>query len=84
VLYLFLVGNNKNNRGENKMKEITALNFTVQTQTVEGNHFQITTIEATISAFCDCCDNRATGTKAELEARGWHCGNREQFCPECN
>lgn len=66
------------------MKEITAINFTVQNQTVLGSHFQITTIEATISAYCDCCDNQATGTKSQLENRGWYCGSREQFCPEHN
>lgn len=37
-----------------------------------------------ILAYCDCCPNQATGTKENLECRGWYLDTNQQFCPRCN
>jgi len=58
--------------------------ITTQTQNVIGQNFLITTIEQTVNAFCDCCDNQASGAREMLENRGWSLGSSAQFCPECN
>lgn len=57
---------------------------TNETMSVLGTNFQITTFEMITEVICDICGNNAAGTKNELESRGWFCGSREQFCPECN
>lgn len=65
--------------------QIQTLTITTETQTTSDNtSFKITTFEQTTTAFCDCCDNQASGTKQDLTRRGWHLGSREEFCPECN
>jgi hypothetical protein len=46
--------------------------------------FKVTVSEPTINAFCDCCPNRATGTKDDLRRRGWLFGNGSEFCPDCD
>ncbi len=59
---------------------------TITTETMEsfGANFQITIYEQKMTAFCDCCDNQSTGTKQQLENRGWEMNANCQFCPECN
>lgn len=59
---------------------------TIATETINvvGANFQITTFEQKTSAFCDCCNNQAHGTKAELVSQGWGFGSGSEFCPECN
>jgi hypothetical protein len=57
---------------------------TTETIPVSNNFFKITTYEMTISAFCDCCINQASGTKTELENAGWSFGTGSEFCSECN
>jgi len=64
--------------------QIQTTTITTETMEVLGDNFQITTFEQSISAFCDCCSNQASGTKTSLENSGWYLGRNEQFCPECN
>jgi hypothetical protein len=64
--------------------QIQTTTITSETQSALGESFQITTYEQTTTAFCDCCPNQGTGTRKELERRGWYLGSREEFCPECN
>jgi len=64
--------------------QIRTTTITTETQNVSGQNFVINTFEQTINAFCDCCDNQANGAKEVLENRGWHLGQAQQFCPECN
>lgn len=58
--------------------------ITTDAMNAHGASFQITTFEQTTTAFCDVCDNQASGTKATLQNQGWHLGQHEEFCPECN
>lgn len=53
-----------------------------QTQTVDSAVFQITTFEQRITVFCDCCDATETGTKTQLENRGWLLCGTSEFCDE--
>lgn len=64
--------------------QVQTTTITTETMTAIGANFQITTFEQATTAFCDCCDNQASGTKDELKRRGWYLGQREEFCPECN
>lgn len=76
--------NNINLNEVNKMQVTTNITTAEQAQTSDGTNFKITIFEQKITAFCDLCPNQATGTQKALEVAGWHCGEREQFCPECN
>ena len=58
--------------------------ITTELQTVFGQTFEIKTYEQSITAFCDCCPNQATGVKDNLINQGWYLSQREEFCPECN
>ncbi len=49
-----------------------------------GATFQVTVYEQSISVFCDCCSNQATGTKDALRNQGWSFFNGSEFCPNCN
>ncbi len=64
--------------------QIQTTTIETTTQTALGANFQIITFEQKTTAFCDLCDSQATGTKSELNGRGWHLGQNEQFCPACN
>lgn len=64
--------------------QVTTTTITTENATVIGTNFQITTFEQSVSAFCDCCDNRASGAEETLIGQGWYLGSRQQFCPECN
>ncbi len=64
--------------------QATTTTITTENTNVFGANFQITTFEQATTAFCDCCDTSADGTKNQLENSGWFMGSREQFCPNCN
>ncbi|HEX8637938.1 MAG TPA: hypothetical protein VF692_07750 [Pyrinomonadaceae bacterium] len=64
--------------------QIQTTTITTEAAQSFGANFQITTFEQTVSAFCDLCDNEANGAQTVLENRGWHLGQNEQFCPDCN
>ena len=53
---------------------------TETTNTTDGMVFLVTTFEQTTTAFCDLCDNQATGTIDELKRRGWTFGGGAEFC----
>ena len=57
---------------------------TKQQAEVENISFDVTIYEMRTTAFCECCPNEASGTRTSLESQGWHLGQNEQFCPECN
>jgi hypothetical protein len=57
---------------------------TIKSTTLLGADFQITTIEQTVSAFCDCCPNQTIGSEEALKQQGWSLSSNCQFCPECN
>ncbi len=64
--------------------QIQTTTTTTETIQAAGANFQVKTYEMKITAFCDYCDNNASGTEKQLENRGWYLGRREQFCPDCN
>lgn len=64
--------------------QVQTTTITTETINAAGADFQVKTYEMKITAFCDCCDNQATGTEKQLKTRGWYCGRNEQFCPNCN
>jgi hypothetical protein len=64
--------------------QIQTTTITTENTTSFGANFQITTFEQTVSAFCDCCDNQATGAEETLKNQGWELNSSCQFCPDCN
>lgn len=64
--------------------QIQTLTITTETTTAVGANFKVTTFEAKLTAFCDCCENQATATKTELNQRGWGFTRGAEFCPDCN
>ena len=64
--------------------QIQTTTITTETTTAAGLPFRVTTYEQTTTAFCDCCDNQATGTENELNRRGWQFYRGAEFCPNCN
>lgn len=66
------------------MQVTTNITTTETAQTSDGANFRITIFEQRICAFCDICPNEASGNRQALESQGWHLGQKEQFCPECN
>lgn len=63
---------------------VQTLTITTETTQADGVNFKVTTFEQTVSAFCDCCPNQQTGIENGLRRAGWHLGQNEQFCPDCN
>lgn len=64
--------------------QVQTTTTTTEIHTAETANFIVTTFEQQTVVFCDACPNQETGTRKELERRGWYLGNREEFCPECN
>lgn len=64
--------------------QVQTTTITTETINASGADFQVKTYEMKMTAFCDCCDNQATGTKDDLRGRGWGFGNGSEFCPACN
>lgn len=64
--------------------QVNTLTITTEQVSAGQDLFKLITYEMTTTAFCDCCANNATGTITELKRRGWHLGQNEQFCSDCN
>lgn len=60
--------------------QIQTPTITTEQMNAPGANLQI----KKLNAFCDCCDNQASGTKEDLARRGWGLSSDCQFCPECN
>ena len=60
------------------------LTITTETMEAQGTSFQITVYELSQDVFCDTCSNSDSGTRTQLEAKGWIFGKGCEFCGECS
>ena len=64
--------------------QTTTLTITTERVKAGSDLFRLTSYEMKTEAICDICGTEASGADANLRRSGWHLGQNEQFCPECN